>query len=55
MMIETRSPRVVPFRAGSGKYRTVMRMAAFAVARKDELTCTGLRGIGADLSRVTVA
>jgi uncharacterized protein YjbI with pentapeptide repeats len=47
--------RDVSFRAWSRKYRTAIRTVAFDGARMDKLTYAGLKGLGADLSGVTVA
>lgn len=47
--------RDVSFRAWSRKYRTAIRTVAFDGARMDKLTYAGLKGMGADLSNVTVA
>jgi uncharacterized protein YjbI with pentapeptide repeats len=46
--------RDVSFRATSRKYRTAIRTVAFDGARMDKLTYAGLKGMGADLSNVTV-
>jgi uncharacterized protein YjbI with pentapeptide repeats len=46
--------RDVSFRAWSRKYRTAIRTVAFDGARMDKLTYAGLKGMGADLSNVTV-
>jgi uncharacterized protein YjbI with pentapeptide repeats len=46
--------RDVSFRAWSRKYRTAIRTVAFDGARMDKLTYAGLKGMGADLSSVTV-
>jgi len=46
--------RDVSFRAWSRKYRTALRTVAFDGARMDKLTYAGLKGMGADLSNVTV-
>jgi uncharacterized protein YjbI with pentapeptide repeats len=46
--------RDVSFRASSRKYRTAIRTVAFDGARMDKLTYAGLKGMGADLSNVTV-
>jgi uncharacterized protein YjbI with pentapeptide repeats len=47
--------RDVSFRAWSRKYRTAIRTVIFDGARMDKLTYAGLKGLGADLSNVTVA
>ena len=47
--------RDVSFRASSRKYRTAIRTVAFDGTRMDKLTYAGLKGLGADLSSVTVA
>jgi ABC-type dipeptide/oligopeptide/nickel transport system ATPase subunit len=39
---------------GAGKYCTAIRTVAFDRARMDKLTYAGLKGLGADLSNVTV-
>lgn len=44
----------VQFRAWSRKCRTAIRTAIFDGARMDKLTYAGLKGLGADLSNVTV-
>jgi len=46
--------RDVSFRAWNRKYRTAIRTVAFDGARMDKLTYAGLKGMGADLSNVTV-
>jgi len=46
--------RDVSFRAWSHKYRAAIRTVAFDGARMDKLTYAGLKGMGADLSNVTV-
>jgi uncharacterized protein YjbI with pentapeptide repeats len=46
--------RDVSFLAWSRKYRTAIRTVAFDGARMDKLTYAGLKGMGADLSNVTV-
>jgi len=46
--------RDVSFRATNRKYRTAIRTVAFDGARMDKLTYAGLKGMGADLSNVTV-
>ena len=46
--------RDVSFRAWSRKYRTAIRTVVFDGARMDKLTYAGLKGMGADLSNVTV-
>ena len=46
--------RDVSFRATSRKYCNAMRTVNFDGARMDKLTYAGLKGIGADLSNVTV-
>ena len=46
--------RDVSFRAWSRKYRNAIRTVAFDGARMDKLTYAGLKGMGADLSNVTV-
>jgi uncharacterized protein YjbI with pentapeptide repeats len=46
--------RDVSFRATSRKYRNAVRTVAFDGARMDKLTYNGLKGLGADLSNVTV-
>jgi uncharacterized protein YjbI with pentapeptide repeats len=46
--------RDVSFRAWSRMYRTALRTVAFDEARMDKLTYAGLKGMGADLSNVTV-
>jgi uncharacterized protein YjbI with pentapeptide repeats len=46
--------RDVSFRAWSKKYRTAIRTVIFDGARMDKLTYAGLKGLGADLSNVTV-
>lgn len=46
--------RDVSFRAWSRKYRTAIRTVIFDGARMDKLTYAGLKGLGADLSNVTV-
>ncbi len=40
--------------AWGGKYRTAIRTVIFDGARMDKLTYAGLKGLGADLSNVTV-
>jgi uncharacterized protein YjbI with pentapeptide repeats len=47
--------RDVSFRAWSRKYRNAIRTVTFDGARMDKLTYAGLKGLGADLSNVTVA
>jgi uncharacterized protein YjbI with pentapeptide repeats len=47
--------RDVSFRAWNRKYRTAIRTVIFDGARMDKLTYAGLKGLGADLSNVTVA
>ena len=46
--------RDVSFRASSRKYRTALRTVVFDGARMDKLTYALLKGLGADLSNVTV-
>ena len=46
--------RDVSFRAWGRKYRTAIRTVTFAGARMDKLTYARLKGMGADLSNVTV-
>jgi hypothetical protein len=44
----------VSFRATSRKYRASIRTVAFDGAWMDKLICAGLKGMGANLSNVTV-
>jgi uncharacterized protein YjbI with pentapeptide repeats len=46
--------RDVSFRASNRKYRSAIRTVDFDGARIDKLTYAGLKGMGADLSNVTV-
>ena len=46
--------RMCPSARTSRKYRTAIRTVAFDGARMDKLTYAGLKGMGADLSNVTV-
>ena len=46
--------RDVSFRVTSRKYRNAIRTVNFDGARMDKLTYAGLKGLGADLSSVTV-
>jgi uncharacterized protein YjbI with pentapeptide repeats len=46
--------RDVSFRAWNKKYRNAIRTVIFDGARMDKLTYAGLKGLGADLSNVTV-
>ena len=46
--------RDVSFRNSGRKYRNAIRTVIFDGARMDKLTYAGLKGMGADLSNVTV-